>query len=62
MKKCNIKNCCPSGGCAYLLGLIGALVFYIGNATSFGIGVLGFLQALVWPAFLVHAAFDFLLK
>jgi len=37
-----------------MLGLIGAAVFYIGAATSFGMGVVGFLKALVWPAFLVY--------
>jgi len=45
-----------------MLGLIGAAVFYIGGATSFGMGIVGVLQALVWPAFLVHAAFEFLSK
>ena len=40
--------------CIYALGVIGAAVYYISNATSFGIGVIGFLKALAWPAFLVH--------
>lgn len=46
-----------SAGCVYVLGLIGAAVYYIGHATSFWMGVLGFLKALVWPAFLVHGLF-----
>lgn len=51
-----------SGGSAiYGLGLIGALVYYIGSAGSFGAGLLGFLKALVWPAFLVYNVFKFLL-
>ena len=41
----------------YGLGFIGAAVYYISNATSFGLGVLGFLKAIVWPAFLVYDAF-----
>ena len=46
---------CPSSSCAfYGLGLIGSAVFYIGAATSFGMGVVGLLKALVWPAFLVY--------
>ncbi|MBD3156729.1 hypothetical protein GF369_02770 [Candidatus Peregrinibacteria bacterium] len=49
------------GGTVYALGLIGALVFYIGNASSFWMGVAGFFQALFWPAFLVHGLFEFLL-
>ena len=44
-----------SSGAVYGLGLIGAAVYYIGQATTFGLGVLGFLKALVWPALLVYA-------
>ena len=51
------KNiCCSSHGCGggvYFLGFIGAAVFYIQQATSFGAGVVGVLKALVWPAFVV---------
>lgn len=43
----------------YGLGFIGALIFYTSTATSFWVGVLGFLKALVWPAFLVFEAFKF---
>jgi hypothetical protein len=46
----------------YGLGFIGAAVWYIGQATSFGMGVVGFLKAIVWPAFLVYQAFQFLAK
>lgn len=42
----------------YFLGMIGAAVYYIRAADSFGGGVLGFLKALVWPAFLVYEAFE----
>ncbi len=41
------------GGVAYLLGVIGAAVYYISASTGFWPGVLGFFKALVWPAFLV---------
>ncbi|MFB6317459.1 hypothetical protein [Saccharicrinis sp. FJH54] len=46
-----------SSGAVYGLGFIGAAVFFISHATSFGMGVIGFLKALVWPAFLVYEAF-----
>lgn len=49
-----------TAGAVYFLGLIGAAVYYIGQATGFWMGVLGFLKALVWPAFLVHGALKFL--
>jgi hypothetical protein len=48
-----------AGGAVYGLGLIGAAVYFIANATGFWMGVLGFLKALVWPAFLVYEAFRF---
>ena len=44
----------------YGLGMIGAAVYYIQQATSFWDGVLGVLQALVWPAFLVYKLLEFL--
>ncbi|MFO8021142.1 MAG: hypothetical protein R6U65_01655 [Perlabentimonas sp.] len=40
----------------YGLGLIGAAIYYISVATSFWMGVLGFLKALVWPVFFVYEA------
>lgn len=45
-----------SSGAIYGLGLIGSAVYYISTATGFWMGVLGFLKALVWPAFLVYEA------
>ncbi len=51
----HVKNSAPSGA-VYGLGIIGAAVFYISNATCFWGGVLGFLKAIVWPAFLVYEA------
>jgi len=44
----------------YGLGLIGACVYYIGHATTFWLGVLGFLKAIVWPAMLVYEAMKYL--
>ncbi len=50
----------PTGAAVYGLGFIGAAIYFIGHAASFWAGVLGFLKAIVWPAFLVFKAFDFL--
>lgn len=44
----------------YGMGVIGAMVYFIGNAPTFGDGVVGFFKALVWPGFLVHKALEFL--
>ena len=51
--KCNAPT-----GAVYGLGIIGAAVFYISAASGFWMGVVGFLKALVWPAFLVYEAFS----
>lgn len=50
------KNNDHASNAVYGLGLIGAAIYYISQATSFWMGVLGFLKALVWPAFLVYEA------
>ena len=41
-------------GGAYFLGFIGAAVYYIQESSTFWGGVVGFLKAIVWPAFLVY--------
>ncbi len=45
-----------SGNAVYFFGFIGAAVWYISQATGFWPGVVGFLKACVWPAFLVYEA------
>jgi TM2 domain-containing membrane protein YozV len=53
-------NQCNSA--VYGLGFIGAAVYFISNAATFWLVILGFLKALVWPAFLVYYAFQILVK
>ena len=50
------SKCNATGGALYGMGFIGAAVYYISAAGSFGMGVIGFLKAMVWPAFLVFDA------
>ena len=45
-----------SGNAVYWLGFIGAAIYFIGQAPTFWLGVLGFLKAIVWPVFLVLEA------
>jgi hypothetical protein len=59
MSKYNVHEHGPSSA-IYGLGLIGAAIYYISTATNFWMGVLGFLKALVWPAFLVYEWLKFL--
>ena len=42
-----------SGGAVYGFGVIGAAIYFISQATTFWLGVLGFLKAIVWPAIMV---------
>ncbi len=49
-----------TSGAAYLLGFIGAAIYYIQHAVTFGAALLGLLKALVWPAFLVYGLLEFL--
>lgn len=51
--------CKKGSGVVYFLGFLGAAVFYIKNAVTFGAGILGVLKALVWPAILVYEALSF---
>lgn len=44
----------------YGMAFLGAAVYYLGHATTFGAGVLGFLKAIVWPALLIHKVFTLL--
>lgn len=53
--KNEMRNCAPSGA-VYGLGLIGAAIYFISHATTFWMGVLGILKAIVWPAYLVYEA------
>lgn len=49
-----MKNHTAVGGGVYGLAFIGALVYFLQQADSFWMGVLGILQAMVWPAILVY--------
>lgn len=40
--------------------MIGAWVYYIGQATTFVMGLVGFLKGIVWPAFMVYALMKYL--
>lgn len=44
------------GGAVYGIGMIGALFYFIGTATSFWDGLYGVFQAVFWPAYLVYEA------
>jgi hypothetical protein len=52
------RNAPPrAGGAVYGLGMIGALVYFLGSAGSATDRVLAFPKAAVWPALLVYRLF-----
>lgn len=50
----------PGSGAVYGLGFVGAVIYYLQQASSFGQGVLGILKAIVWPALLIYKVLGFL--
>ena len=48
------------GGAFYVLGLIGALIYYLQHTSTFTDGLIGILKAIAWPAFLIHKIFTLL--
>ena len=57
-KKDKGLDCNGISGGIYGLAFIGGVVYYIGHATSFWMGVLGVLKALVWPAVLMYKVLE----
>jgi hypothetical protein len=57
--KQQVQDSGPAGA-VYGLGFIGAAIYFISHAAGFWVGVLGFLKALVWPAFLVYGLFRYM--
>lgn len=41
----------------YGLAFLGALVYYLNQATSFSMGLIGVIKALFWPAVLIYRVF-----
>ncbi len=47
-------------GGIYGMSFLGAAFYFIGHATSFWMGVLGFLKAIVWPAIIMYKVLEIL--
>jgi len=54
---CKPRNPACGGGGMYFMGIIGAAIFFIPQASGFWMGVLAFLKALIWPVFFVLEGF-----
>ena len=53
-------KCNNAGGAVYGFGVVGALVYYLQHATTFMVGLLGIVKAIVWPAMLAYKVFTLL--
>ncbi len=59
--KKNFKNKNQSGeGAIYCIGGVGALVFFLQNAQGAKEIIIALLKTIVWPAFLIYEAFNYL--
>lgn len=60
-EKTYVRNisCGDGGGMVWVMGAIGAAVYYLSGVATFWDGVLGILKALVWPAMLVYEALKY---
>jgi len=47
-------------GTVYGMAMIGALVYFVRHAATFGAGVLGVVKALFWPAVLMYRLLEYL--
>ena len=49
-----------AGGMVWFCGFIGALVYNLQQSADFTQGLIGFLKALAWPAFLIYKVYQVL--
>lgn len=47
-------------GGVYGMAFLGALVYFIQHATTFGAGVIGFFKAVFWPSILLYKVLEML--
>ncbi|WP_152286228.1 hypothetical protein [Flavicella marina] len=58
-EKCTSNNTNASSmSCLYGMGMFGAAIYFLSSATSFGMGAMGVLKSIVWPAVLVYEVFS----
>ena len=58
--KCETSKSAPAGGAVYGIGFVGAVIYFIIQASGFWEGVLGVLKAIVWPAIMVFEVFKYI--
>lgn len=53
-------KCNADSGAIYGLGLIGAAVYYIQHAATFGAGIVGVVKAIFWPGVILYKVLELL--
>ena len=56
----NCKGHAGTSEAVYGLGFIGAVIYFVQHANSFGMGLFGVLKAVVWPALVTYNLLGFL--
>lgn len=59
-KKHHKCNCGSGSNAIYGLGVIGALFYFLSNATSFGMVIIGIGKSIFWPAILMFKLLTYL--
>lgn len=55
-----MKKCTSAADAVYGFGLIGALIYFLQQATTFQEGVIGVFKAIFWPGFVIYRLLGFL--
>ena len=54
------KHVGGGGGAVYGLGFVGSLIYYLQHVTTFWMGILGIIKAILWPAFVIYKVLEVL--
>lgn len=57
--RCQHKGTCGGGNAVYGLGFVGAAIYFLQQAPTVWLVVLGILKASVWPVFVVYELMKF---
>lgn len=57
---CHCHHKGGQSGAIYGLGVVGALFYFLHNATSFGMAIVGIGKAFFWPAILMYELLNYL--
>lgn len=57
-KKCGKNSGSAGAGAVYVMGLVGALIYFMQNAESFRDVIFGIAKSLFWPAFIIYRVLE----